>query len=104
MYTGSSPELGGLASLSFSWTFLYGFEFGVPASDIILEFKAGIRGDGVLGHTNWVSSSYCESKPIQRIPLEDMCLCLVYRNSVIGLLLAAKEAAERVFSLIDSFM
>ena len=47
MYTGSCPELGGLASLSFSWTFLYGFDFVVTASDITLEFKAGIRGDGV---------------------------------------------------------
>ena len=102
MYTGSSPGLGRLASLSFSWTFLYGFEFVVPASDIILEFKAGIRGGGVLGHTNWVFSSYCGSKSIQRIPLEDMCSCLIHRNSIICLLLAAKEAAEkRIF--IDRF-
>ena len=102
MHIGSSPVLGRLASLSFSWPFLYGFELVVPTSDIILEFKAGIRGSGVLGHTNWVSSFYCGNKPIQKIPLEDMCSCLTYQNSVIWSLLAAKEAAEKSI-FIDRF-
>lgn len=51
---------------------LYGCELAVPASGIMPEFKAGLKGRRGLGHTDWVSSFYHGSKSIPRIPQQSL--------------------------------